>query len=99
MVSKKTPATPLEEDGSFCLDLCHLYYCQALTTTSRKLDQVFGGLLRTSERPLKEREMDLGTPQSISDQGDCATYRPPPPGADRNEGSLYRRRSGAELRR
>jgi carbamoyltransferase len=49
----------LKQDGSFRLDMRYFNYCQGLTMTSRKFDDVFGGPPRKPESPVTQREMDL----------------------------------------
>ncbi len=49
----------LKPDGSFRLDLSYFNYCQGLTMTSRRFEELFGGPARTPESPLTQREMDL----------------------------------------
>jgi carbamoyltransferase len=49
----------LKADGSFRMDMSYFNYCQGLTMTSPKFDQLFGGPPRKPETPLTEREMDL----------------------------------------
>ena len=49
----------LKEDGSFRLDLDYFNYCQGLTMTSRRFEELFGGPPRPPESPLTQREMDL----------------------------------------
>lgn len=49
----------LKEDGSFRMDMSYFNYCQGLTMTSKKFDQLFGGPPRKPETPLTQREMDL----------------------------------------
>ena len=49
----------LKDDGSFRLDLSYFNYCQGLTMTSGRFDQLFGGSPRTPESPLTQREMDI----------------------------------------
>ena len=50
----------LKDDGSFRLDLSYFNYCQGLTMTSRKFDQLLGGPPRTPETPITDgRYMDL----------------------------------------
>ena len=49
----------LAEDGSFRMDLAYFNYCQGLTMTSRRFDDLFGGPPRRPEAPLTQREMDL----------------------------------------
>ncbi len=49
----------LKEDGSFRMEMSYFNYCQGLTMTSKKFDQLFGGPPRKPESPLTQREMDL----------------------------------------
>jgi len=49
----------LKPDGSFRLNMDFFNYCQGLTMTSRRFEQLFGGPPRKPESPLTEREMDL----------------------------------------
>ncbi len=49
----------LKEDGSFRMDMSYFNYCQGLTMTSRRFDDLFGGPARKPESPIGEREMDL----------------------------------------
>lgn len=55
----------LKEDGSFRLKMEYFNYCQGLTMTSKKFDELFGGPPRTPETRLTQREMDLA--RSIQD--------------------------------
>ncbi len=49
----------LKEDGSFRMDMSYFNYCQGLTMTSGKFDQLFGGPPRSAETRISQREMDL----------------------------------------
>ena len=49
----------LKEDGSFRMDMSYFNYCQGLTMTSPKFDQLFGGPARSAESLLDDRHMDL----------------------------------------
>ncbi len=49
----------LKEDGSFRMDMSFFNYCQGLTMTSKRFEQLFDGPPRRAEGPLTEREMDL----------------------------------------
>jgi len=49
----------LKDDGSFRLDMSYFNYCQGLTMTSKKFDDLFGGPPRLPEGPLTRREMDI----------------------------------------
>src|SRR5919109_4077887 len=49
----------LKDDGSIWMDQSYFNYCQGLTMTSKKFDDLFGGPPRTPESPITEREMDI----------------------------------------
>lgn len=49
----------LRGDGSFRLDQRYFNYCQGLTMTSRRFDQLFGGPPRKPDGELTQRELDL----------------------------------------
>ena len=49
----------LKDDGSFRMDMEYFNYCQGLTMTSSRLDDLLGGPPRTPESPVSQREMDL----------------------------------------
>jgi carbamoyltransferase len=49
----------LKEDGSFWLDMKYFNYCQGLTMTGRRFEQLFGGPARRPESDLEQRHMDL----------------------------------------
>jgi carbamoyltransferase len=49
----------LREDGSFRMDMSYFNYCQGLTMTSRRFDDLFGGPPRKAESPVTAREMDI----------------------------------------
>ncbi|MBA3296612.1 MAG: carbamoyltransferase [Acidobacteria bacterium] len=49
----------LKDDGSFRLDMQYFNYCQGLTMTSRRFDELFGGPPRSPESALTAREMDM----------------------------------------
>ena len=49
----------LKEDGSFRMDMSYFNYCQGLTMTSPKFDELFGGPPRKPESPVSQREMDI----------------------------------------
>jgi carbamoyltransferase len=46
-------------DGSFWLDMSYFNYCQGLTMTNRRFEQLFGGPPRPPESNLEQRHMDL----------------------------------------
>jgi carbamoyltransferase len=49
----------LKEDGSFRLNMDYFNYCQGLTMTSKRFDELFGGPPRQPESKLTQKEMDL----------------------------------------
>lgn len=49
----------LKEDGSLAMDMSYFNYCQGLTMTGPKFDELFGGPARQSESEITQREMDL----------------------------------------
>ncbi|MCC7390259.1 MAG: carbamoyltransferase [Phycisphaerales bacterium] len=49
----------LRPDGSFRMDMRYFNYCQGLTMTSRRFDELFGGPARRPEAELTQREMDI----------------------------------------
>jgi carbamoyltransferase len=49
----------LKEDGSFRMDMSYFNYCQGLTMTSRRFDELFDGPPRKPETPITQREMDI----------------------------------------
>ncbi|MCS1406970.1 MAG: Decarbamoylnovobiocin carbamoyltransferase [Verrucomicrobia subdivision 3 bacterium] len=49
----------LKDDGSFRLDMSYFNYCQGLTMTSDKFDELFKGPPRAPESQITQREMDL----------------------------------------
>jgi carbamoyltransferase len=49
----------LKEDGSFRMDMSYFNYCQGLTMTSKKFDELFGGPPRKPDSLLTQKDMDL----------------------------------------
>ncbi len=49
----------VKDDGSIWMDQTYFNYCQGLTMTSKKFDELFGGPPRQAEAPITEREMDI----------------------------------------
>jgi len=49
----------LKEDGSFRMDMSYFNYCQGLTMTGPKFDELFGGPARKAESAITQREMDI----------------------------------------
>ncbi len=59
----------LKEDGSFCLDMSYFNYCQGLTMTSAKFEQLFDGPRREPEAEITQREMDVAASiQKVTEQ-------------------------------
>jgi len=49
----------LKEDGSLAMNMEYFNYCQGLTMTNHRFDELFGGPPRKPESPIRQREMDL----------------------------------------
>ena len=49
----------VKQDGSFRMDMSYFNYCQGLTMTGPKMDDLFGGPPRAAESRITQREMDL----------------------------------------
>ena len=49
----------IREDGSYWMDMQYFNYCQGLTMTNKKFDQLFGAPRREPESELTQREMDI----------------------------------------
>jgi carbamoyltransferase len=49
----------VKDDGSIWMDMSYFNYCQGLTMTSKKFDELFGGAPRKPESPITDREMDV----------------------------------------
>lgn len=49
----------LKEDGSFRMDMSYFNYCEGLTMTSKKFDELFDSPPREPESRITKREMDL----------------------------------------
>jgi carbamoyltransferase len=49
----------LEPDGSFWLDMKYFNYCQGLTMTNGRFDDLFGGPPRNPESDIEQRHMDM----------------------------------------
>lgn len=66
----------LKEDGSFRLDLSLFNYCQGLTMTSPKMNELFGGPPRLPESDLSQREMDIAASiQKVTEEVVLRTVR------------------------
>jgi len=63
----------LKEDGSLRLNMKYFNYCQGLTMTSPKFNDLFGGPPRKPETELTQREMDLA--RSVQDVTEEAMLR------------------------
>jgi carbamoyltransferase len=51
----------LKPDGSLWLDMQYFNYCQGLTMTNEKFDELFGGPPRKTDTALEQRHMDLAS--------------------------------------
>jgi carbamoyltransferase len=49
----------LKPDGSFWLDMQYFNYCQGLTMTNSRFDELFGGPPRNPESDIEQRHMDM----------------------------------------
>jgi carbamoyltransferase len=49
----------IKPDGSFWLNMDYFNYCQGLTMTNTKFDDLFGGIPRDPETDIQQRHMDL----------------------------------------
>jgi carbamoyltransferase len=49
----------LKADGSFRLDMRYFNYCQGLTMTGARFDELFGGPPRSPESTLEQKHMDM----------------------------------------
>lgn len=66
----------LKDDGSFRMDMSYFNYCQGLTMTSPKFDQLFGGPPRIPESKIAQREMDLAASiQAVTEEVMLRTAR------------------------
>ncbi len=55
----KNKLIKIADDGSFHLDMSYFNYATGLTMTNNKFNKLFGGLPRSPENDLTQREMDL----------------------------------------
>ena len=66
----------LRNDGSFWLNMDYFNYCQGLTMTSRKFDELFGGPPRLPEADIEQRHMDLASSiQAVTEDAMLAVGR------------------------
>jgi carbamoyltransferase len=63
----------LKPDGSLRLNMDYFNFCEGLTMTNRRFEQLFGGPPRSSESQLTQREMDLA--RSIQEVTELAMLR------------------------
>ncbi len=63
----------LREDGSIRLNMKYFNYCQGLTMTNGRFDQLFGGPPRRPESEVSQREMDLA--RSVQEVTELAVLR------------------------
>jgi carbamoyltransferase len=66
----------LKPDGSFWLDMRYFNYCQGLTMTNRRFDDLFGGPPRNPESAIEQRHMDVAASiQSVTEDAMLAMGR------------------------
>ena len=66
----------LRDDGSFWLDMRYFNYCQGLTMTNGRFDELFGGPPRDSESEIGQRHMDLAASiQAVTEEAMLAIGR------------------------
>jgi carbamoyltransferase len=66
----------LRNDGSFRLNMDYFNYCQGLTMTNRKFDELFGGPPRKPEADIEQRHMDLASSiQAVTEDAMIAVGR------------------------
>ncbi|HEV3022553.1 MAG TPA: carbamoyltransferase N-terminal domain-containing protein, partial [Pirellulales bacterium] len=59
----------VKPDGSFWMNMDYFNYCQGLTMTNRRFDELFGGRPRHPESDLEQRHMDLAASiQSVTEE-------------------------------
>ncbi len=59
----------VRDDGSIWMDMAYFNYCQGLTMTSPKMDELFDGPARQPETDLTQREMDIAASiQKVTEQ-------------------------------
>ena len=59
----------LKEDGSFRMDMSYFNYCQGLTMTGPRFNELFDGPPRKPESQLTQREMDIAASiQAVTDE-------------------------------
>src|SRR5690606_37040209 len=63
----------LRPDGSLRLNMQYFNFCQGLTMTNRRFDELFGGPPRKPESPLTQRDRDLA--RSVQDVTEEAMLR------------------------
>ena len=65
----------LKEDGSFRMDMSYFNYCQGLTMTSKKFEDLFGGPPRKPDTTLTAARHGPRRIDSARDRGDHAPHR------------------------
>ena len=66
----------LRDDGSYWLDMSYFGYCDGLTMTNDRFDDLFGGPARSPEHPLEQRHMDLAASiQQVTEEAVMACAR------------------------
>ena len=90
----------LKPDGSFWLDMEYFNYCQGLTMTNGRFDELFGGPPRDPESDIEQRHMDLAASiQAVTEDVDAAHGPRAVIAQTGHEAPGAGRRRGAELRR
>ncbi len=66
----------LKQDGSFRMDMSYFNYCQGLTMTGPKMEQLFAGPARRAESRITQREMDIAASiQAVTEEVMIRTAR------------------------
>ena len=66
----------LKDDGSFRMDMQYFGYCEGLTMTTKKFDELFDGPPRRAESSITEREMDIAASiQAVTEEVMLRTAR------------------------
>ena len=66
----------LKTDGSFWLDMQYFNYCQGLTMTNGRFDELFGSAPRNPESAIEQRHMDMAASiQSVTEDAMLAIGR------------------------
>ncbi len=88
----------IKSDGSFRMDMRYFNYCQGLTMTNRRFEQLFGGPPRRAESPITQREMDLAASIQLVTEEIMLRMAAARASRDGYDQALPGRRRGAQLR-